>query len=311
MPTLSVHLFGKLHVRCHNQPVVFNALRAQELFCYLLLHWQRPHSREMLPDILWRESSDSQSRKTMRQAIWQLQTAQGSLGELLGMPILQLEPEWIRTNQQIDIWLDVAVFEDIYALCQGIEGCDLTPQTARMLETAVSLYQGDLLESWYADWCLYERERLQNMYLAILDKLMDYCAVQGRYEAGMEYGQYSLRYDRARECTHRRMMVLQYLRGDRTGALRQYERCVSALSQELGVSPAQSTCRLYQQIRVDQLETLQQELALANQQVEAVSTHLPSALNQLEQLQTALAHIQAQIAEDIRAVEYVLCSQQS
>ena len=31
---------------------------------------------------------------------------------------------------------------------------------ARSLEDAVSLYQGDLLEGCYEDWCIYERERL-------------------------------------------------------------------------------------------------------------------------------------------------------
>jgi len=28
----------------------------------------------------------------------------------------------------------------------------------------VDLYQGDLLEGWYQDWLLCERERLQNMF---------------------------------------------------------------------------------------------------------------------------------------------------
>jgi len=40
------------------------------------------------------------------------------------------------------------------------------------LQEAVRLSYADLLEGWYQDWCLYERERLQNIYLLILDKLM-------------------------------------------------------------------------------------------------------------------------------------------
>ncbi|NIN69138.1 MAG: hypothetical protein GTO63_31510, partial [Anaerolineae bacterium] len=81
--------------------------------------------------------------------------------------------------------------------------------------------------------CLYERERLQNMYLAILDKLVSYSEVQGAYEAGLGYGSRILSYDGARERTHRRLMRLYYLAGDRTAALRQYDSCVEALRREL------------------------------------------------------------------------------
>jgi two-component SAPR family response regulator len=93
----------------------------------------------------------------------------------------------------------------------------------------VALYHGDLLEDWFQDWCLYERERLQNIYLAALDKLMDYCEASRDYDAGLAYGTRILRHDLARERTHRRLMRLYYLAGDRTSALRQYDRCVQIL----------------------------------------------------------------------------------
>ena len=57
----------------------------------------------------------------------------------------------------------------------------------------------------------------------------------GEYEAGQNYGSIILGFDRARESTHRHLMQLYYLAGDRTGALRQYERCARALDAELGV----------------------------------------------------------------------------
>src|SRR5438128_1039451 len=59
-----------------------------------------------------------------------------------------------------------------------------------------ALYRGDLLEGWYSDWCLYERERLQHMYLAMLDKLMEYSESHQEYETGQTYGMRALRYDR-------------------------------------------------------------------------------------------------------------------
>jgi len=65
----------------------------------------------------------------------------------------------------------------------------------------VNIYQGNLLEAWYQDWCLYERERLQKLFLAMLDMLMDYCEAPQDYETGRTFGNRILQDDRAREHT--------------------------------------------------------------------------------------------------------------
>ena len=131
----------------------------------------------------------------------------------------------------------MAEFEQAFNLTRGTPGRQLDAQNVQILQNAVELYRGDLLEGWYQDWCLFERERLQNMYLTMLDKLIDYSEANELYEAGLAYGAHILRHDRARERTHRRLMRLHYLARDRTEALRQYERCVSSLDKELGVEP--------------------------------------------------------------------------
>src|SRR5262249_56752701 len=104
----------------------------------------------------------------------------------------------------------------------GVHGAEMDGSQAEALRNAVTLYQGDLLEGCYHDWCVYERERLQSDYLSMLDKLMSWCEAHRDYEAGLQYGHRVLRYERARECTHRRLMRLYYLPGDPTPALPQY-----------------------------------------------------------------------------------------
>jgi len=91
------------------------------------------------------------------------------------------------------------------------------------------------------------------MYLSMLDKLLAYSEEHSEYDSGRGYGDTILRYDRAREQTHRQLMHLKYMAGDRTGALRQYERCAAALQEELSVKPERRTKTLYEQIRADKL----------------------------------------------------------
>src|SRR5206468_8917392 len=117
-----------------------------------------------------------------------------------------VEPESVQLNPEADIWLGVVVFEKTFNVVQKVAGNELDAQRVQVLQDAVQLYLWPLLEGWYQDWCLLERERLQNMYLAMLDKLMSYCEAHHDYETSLLYGMRIMCYDRTRERTHRRLM---------------------------------------------------------------------------------------------------------
>ena len=173
-------------------------------------------------------------------------------------------------------------------------------------QAAVQVYQGELLEGSYQDWCLFERERLQNMHLAMLFKLMSYCEANNEYEAGQLYGLRILNYDRASERTHRRLMRLQYMSGDRTAALRQYERCVVALDQDLGVKPDKRTIGLYQQIRSGEVESVNSLAIAPSAPTKAPASELTEIADHLGELQRNLSNLMQQVCQDIKDIELAL-----
>jgi DNA-binding SARP family transcriptional activator len=211
-----------------------------------------------------------------------------------------VEHDWVQLNLHSDVWLDVEVFERASAATQDVPGRLLERRDAVLLHDAILLYKSDLLDGWYQDWCLFERERLQNIYLCMLDKLMSYCEAHADYEAGQRYGAMILRYDRASERTHRRLMHLQYQGGDRTGALRQYQRCVAALNDELGVKPERRTKNLYELIRNDEFRP---QDADSTSTTSATPVALPEVLGRLKRLQLVLAALQKRVGRDVKAVE--------
>ncbi|GAC1343843.1 MAG: hypothetical protein NVSMB27_04120 [Ktedonobacteraceae bacterium] len=309
MPTLNIYLFGKFCVRRDGQELEgFDARKVQELFCYLLLHRDHSLPRETLASLLWPDTTTAQPKKSLRQALWQLQSALGSNNEATRERVLLVEPEWIRLNSEADFWLDIAVLENAFQLVQKTPGHELDLQKAQILQNTVQLYQGPLLEGWYLDWCLYERERLQSMYLAMLDKLMGYCEVHRDYETGLLYGTRIMCYDRARERTHRRLIRLHYLNGDRAAALRQFEQCATSLEEELNASPSKGTVELYEQILADQLEEPKPVFAPTEISLEISEFLLPGILNRLLQLQAALSDLQSQVGQSIQVVEQALTS---
>jgi DNA-binding SARP family transcriptional activator len=298
MSTLEFRLLGKFTIQRATELV--NGLdsgKAQELLSYLLVCRDRPHPREMLASLLWGDNSTEKSKKYLRQALWHLQAGLETR-ECQGPHLLLVEHDWVQLNLQSEVWLDVAVFEQAFHTTQGVTGKELNQTRAELLKDAVRLYKGDLLDGWYQDWCLVERERLQNMYLSMLDKLMDYCGQHHEYEAGQEYGATILRYDRASERTYRRLMHLQYRAGDRTGALRQYDRCVAALNEELGVKPERRTRSVYEKIRADELDDM---TLAASADVPAATA--PEILSRLKGLHLFLKAVQKRVQRDIKAVE--------
>jgi DNA-binding SARP family transcriptional activator len=307
MSSLHIHLFGKFCVRRDGQVLDgIDAGKVRELFCYLLLHRHHPHTREALASLLWGDTSTAQSKKYLRQALWQLQAILEMAMAAIADQVLLVEGDWIRFNPHADLWLDVAVFEQVFALVQRIPGQDLDAQGAEALQGAVQLYQGELLAGWYQPWCLYERERLQTIFFSMLDKLMEYCGARAFYEAGLEYGMRILRYDRAHERTYQQIMRLYYLAGDRTMALRQYERCTAVLQEELGVQPSERTVQIYEQIRADRLADLP-SAPHAPPPLSPVATDLLlETLQLLIHLETVLADLQLQIRQNIQVMEVIL-----
>lgn len=231
------------------------AHKMQEIISYLLLFRQRPHQREVLAGTLWGASSGPRSRKNLRQSLWQLQENTRADPDGIQTPLLLVAKEWVQVNQE-GIWLDVAELEAAFSSVQLTPGERLSAEQAATVEEAVELYRGDLLEGWQEDWCVFERERLQAINLSMLEKLLGYCEATGRFEEGLVHGERLLRHDRAHERAHWRMMRLSYLAGDRTGALRQYDKCRAALAEELGVAPGRLTRTLYEQICADAEEAL-------------------------------------------------------
>jgi DNA-binding SARP family transcriptional activator len=286
---------------------IINGLVAQkprELLCYLLLHRNRPFLREALMSLLWEESDTNRAKKYFRQTLWQLQNdLQIVLGDL-GERLLSVDSDWIQFNDNIKIWSDVDAFQQVFKDTQGVSGSALNNNQLQTLKTAEKLYRGDLLEGWYQDWCIFERERLQNIYLMLLDKLLDYCETNYLFEEGIDYGMRILKIDIAREKTHQCLMRLYHNIGDRTNALRQYQRCVTILKTELGVSPSQRTEQLVEHIKRDSSDFPNSPIATSTQREQYASRF--RLVYHLNQLRHHLSDAHQKINQDFETVQNIL-----
>lgn len=294
MSRIEVHLFGRFMLSCAECAVTgMGAAKVRELLAYLLLHHGRSHARERLASLLWPDTTTERSRKYLRQAIWRLQVALRS-----GAPAvdwLRVESDWIRLDLGGDIEVDALRFQTAVTDAARSGGQPLPAAVAAALEAAVQSFHGPLLEGWYQDWCLRERERLRELRLDALDLLAAHHEAAGRCATAQQWTTRLLEEDPAREGAHRRLMRLHYLAGDRTRALRQFEACVAALDEELGVAPSAETTALRDRIRTGE--------RVAPAPAGPGDEGLGAILVHLRELESHLAGVRGHVQQRIAEVE--------
>jgi DNA-binding SARP family transcriptional activator len=220
----------------------------QSLLVFLLLFRYKTHSRDVLANAFWREYPQERARNCLNTALWRLRSCLEPKGTPSGTYLISTLYGELGFNPHCNYWLDVDCFEKQIVNLLKIPHEEIGTEDIAALEAAVQLYTGDLLEGYYSDWVLRERERLRCCYLDCLYYLMFFHTAQGNTAKAVYYAQEILSNDPLREDVHRHLMRLYMKDGQRGTAIRQYTLCRQVLSRELGVPPMDETQRLRRQI---------------------------------------------------------------
>ena len=165
MAALRISLLGVMRVSNEVEPLEDQMHRpVKGLLAYLAL-FRRDHAREVLLDLFWGDYTEDRARKCLNTALWRLRKVIEPKGVPRGTYLITTSLGNIGLNRRSNYDLDVAEFEKHTqkALAQSYSA--LTAGQARTFEEALSLYTGDLLEGFYDDWALRERERLYSLQL--------------------------------------------------------------------------------------------------------------------------------------------------
>ncbi|HTP07498.1 MAG TPA: AAA family ATPase, partial [Anaerolineae bacterium] len=231
--TLRIQLLGKFSL--HYGDVLLTTIstpRLQSLLAYLVLHHDVPQLRSHLAFCIWPDLPEGRARANLRRQLHQLQHTWSDVDHFL------------RVSAQTLCWrsdtvsFDVADFEQAASQLQSVMD----------LRRAVELYGGDLLPGCYDDWIMPERERLKQIFIETLERLLQFAADEGDYQTAIQYAQRLLLIDPLHEEIHRRLIQLHALNHDRAAALRAYHACASLLQRELGVEPGPATREAYEHL---------------------------------------------------------------
>ncbi len=302
MTLLSIRLFGRPRAWLGADAEIKFAHTGQTLLAYLLLH--RDFSpRDLLASLCWAEQPEESARSCLNTALWRLRSSLEPGPTARGTYLLTSPAGEVGFNWESQHWLDLAEFEHVIASALARSPAQLAQAEIAALERALDLYSGDLLEGFYDDWALRERERQRGLYLDGLQHLMSRHTLDGAYQKGIAAGQRILRLDPLREDVHRDLMRLYAANGQRALAVRQYTVCRETLHVELGIPP------------MDETEACYREVLAARRAVAGVAPALPtrpdlaSALAELDAARRQLQTAQERLSEAVSAMEqFVPCS---
>jgi predicted ATPase/DNA-binding SARP family transcriptional activator len=245
MSTLHIRLLGDFHLIDGEAPVAgVNSARLQALLAYLVLHPQAPQSRRHLAFLLWPDSRESQARSNLRNLLHLLRHALPHADDFL-----QIDATTVQWRSTAPYTLDVVAFTAALAAADAAQAAGDASGERAALENASARYRGDLLPDCYEDWLQPERERLRQLCVTALERLISLLAQHQDAPAAIRTAQRLLRMDPLHETTYQQLMRLYTQLGDRAHALNTYHTCVTVLQRELGVKPSAATQALYQRLQ--------------------------------------------------------------
>jgi predicted ATPase/DNA-binding SARP family transcriptional activator len=251
-PALEVRALGPLEILRDGALLPDSAwryARPRELLLFLLSH-PEGCTRDQIGLIFWPEASATQVKNNFHVMLHQVRKALGRAD------LVSFEHDRYRVNRDVDggVRFDAQTFEDVTRASlrvlktEKVEG--RLDEAASRLRQALSLYRGDFLADADAgDWHLDIRDRLRRLAVDARVALGDLAAVRGAWRDAAESYAQATRVDDLNEAAYRRLFTALARDGERSEALRQYERLAERLRSELGIEPDPETRVLYSRLR--------------------------------------------------------------
>jgi predicted ATPase/DNA-binding SARP family transcriptional activator len=244
--TLRVLALGPLQVYVGNKAIdttVWGSARPRELLVYLLMH-PEGRTKEQVGLAFWPEASAAQLRNSFHVTLHRLRKA------LQNPDWITLTNERYRVDPEVIAEFDVTEFErDVVAARRALKRRE--DGAIAMLDRALARFRGDFLDGEPAgDWHLEHRDRIQRLFVDAVMELGDHQAEEHRYQKAADAYRRVLARDDLNEDATRALMRCYAKVGDRSQALKLYQRFSDRLRKELDAEPEEETRELADELRV-------------------------------------------------------------
>ena len=238
-PELTIKALGRIRVDSSEGPLGGSWLqqRPGHVLKYLICERDRVVQAEEIAEALW-PSSGRQALSSVRHFIHALRDKlePGRPPRAESTFVVTVRGGYAINRRHVRIDADVfceAVRDGLAAVDRG--EADVA---AEMLELALSLYRGDLLEDEpYAEWAMPERDRLRAMATDSLRALAHIALEGGDHGTAVKHLDRLAEFEPFDSDIHRELLRVLLVAGRRSEALRRYSTFRARLGKEFGAEP--------------------------------------------------------------------------
>ena len=246
---LDLRLLGAPSVTVGGADLVVDTRKAIALLAYLAVTG-RAHRRDHLAGLLWPDHETDRARGPC--AALSRRCAPGSAGTGSAPTARPSGPPWTMPGSTSGEFRGLAAEPAAHDHAPA----EVCARCADPLAAAAAAHRDRFLAGFsirdspgYDDWQQGEADRLEAELHDVLGRLAEAYAVRGEWSAAAGAARRRVGLDPLQEPSHRQLMRMHALAGDRAAAMRQYRECVRVLDRDLGVPPLPETQGLYARVQ--------------------------------------------------------------
>jgi predicted ATPase/DNA-binding SARP family transcriptional activator len=255
MSTLKLFLFGPPRLEINGEPVNITLRKALALLIYLVVTRQN-HSRDSLATLFWPDDSQSKARGNLRRALYRL-------NKVLGENQLDITREHVSINRESSPTVDIDNFYTCLRKCDlhGHPSEEICQVCLPLLREAAAWYTNDFMHGFslpdcpqFDDWQFFQAEELRRALSTTLERIVYSFRSTSDYNAALPYATHWVGLDPLHEPAQSSLIELYALTGQHSAAIRQYQKYVQVLDDELGIPPGDEITALYEAILSKQIK---------------------------------------------------------
>jgi LuxR family transcriptional regulator, maltose regulon positive regulatory protein len=229
---LIIQGFGGTKVKVGEKLITMSDWQTQsvrDLFFYFL-SVDKPMTKEQIGSVFWPEIEEpSRLKMRFKNDIYRLRRA-------VGNDAILYENDFYSFNRALDYEYDIETFEGL------LYQTKLTKEPKiqiELLQKAVKLVRGKLLEDIYSIWIEPERERINQQFLSALLELAVLLKNNNQAREALTIYQQAIEHDPTYETAYLMAMKLHMQLNDRVNAIRLYDAYTEVMKHELDLPPSE------------------------------------------------------------------------
>jgi DNA-binding SARP family transcriptional activator len=254
--TLSVKTLGKFKLirgRTEVKDKDWKRKKARTLFKILITHQDELISKERLAEMISTKKDQESAIRDFKVALNALKNVLEPNRKARATPyFINKKGSRYGLNPDSSYTIDVNQFENLMKKGIGESKNDEISKAIETLNEGIELYNGNYLPNClYQDWSREVREKYKQLFIQGLEQLAELYLKLDKNQKAIEMAEKLIAEEATVEEAYQLMMKAYDELGQRSQAIRTYQRCAEKLEEDLGVIPTQKTIELYNEIKTN------------------------------------------------------------